>query len=213
MGSLKIGSITKSRFSYLLNCHFLFVAPSCLGCFLSFICRPMVPVQRVILVAEMFFELVTSVTREKLEPLASGFALRATTRQVAQGAKNAKFYLADAQIGERKEPISFRLRSASYDPTRQPDNSLRGHCRYLGTSCPAKCANCPVGRNPVRIARSDSEKVIFLGVLRVFAVRYPHGMDTTHYSTPRMHMASVMDRYYHISFSRSFFINHKKGLE
>jgi len=87
----------------------------------------------------MFFELVTSVTREKLEPPASGFALRATTRQVAQGAKNAKFSLADAQIGKRKEPISFRLRSASlglrpsgFDPTRRPDKSLRGALSILG---------------------------------------------------------------------------------
>jgi len=71
--------------------------------------------------------------KEKLEPPASGFALRATTRQVAQGAKNAKFSLADAQIGKRKESISFRLRSASlglrpsgFDPTRRPDKSLKG---------------------------------------------------------------------------------------
>jgi len=73
--------------------------------------RVFVPVQRVILIVERFFEPVASVTREKLEPLASlkaprtlsfllpmrrsarekslsasGFALRATTRQVAEGA-------------------------------------------------------------------------------------------------------------------------------
>ncbi len=44
-----------------------------------------VPVQRVILIAERSFEAGASWPSEKLEPPASGFALRATTRQVAEG--------------------------------------------------------------------------------------------------------------------------------
>ncbi len=57
----------------------------------------------VILIAERFGELVASVTREKLEPP----VLASRCRGFAQGAKNAKFSFADAQIGKRKKPISF----------------------------------------------------------------------------------------------------------
>ena len=127
------------------------------------------------LITERYFEIVARVTREKLEPPASGFALRATTRQVDQGAKNAKL---SYRYADRQKKRVYQLQTSLCELL--PDKSLRGHCRYLRASRLAICGDCPQGWNPFRIVRFDSEKIIFLCVLCAFAVSYLHGF----YSTP-----------------------------